>query len=112
MKLLTKEILDAFKKQGDTSEKEGSEIKVICKFFNPTGCGTWYCYEYFPDDRIFMGYAELGDLQCAECGTISLDELEEFKGRFGLGIERDKNFPIGKMTLDEVRDAVQSGKHI
>ena len=39
----------------------------------------------------------------AELGTFSLDELQSFKGKFGLGIERDLHFK--ERTLKEVMDA-------
>lgn len=111
MKLLTKEILNAFKKQGDTSEKTAEKIKVIAKFFNPTGAGTWYLYEYDGYD-IFWCFANLGDRDCAECGTVSLSELKTFRGRFGLGIERDMSFPIGRYTLQEIIDKIKQGEHV
>ncbi len=103
MKLLTKELLEKFKKQGDTSNKNADEIGIIAKFFNPTGVGTWFVAEYDPVDRIFFGYANLGDPEMAELGSFSLNELQQFKGRFGLGIERDLFFK--NKTLKEVMDA-------
>ena len=103
MKLLTKEILAAFKKQGPTDEKKPKDINIIVKYFNPCGAGTWYCYEYEEENRIFWGYADLGIPGCAECGTISLDELEDLKcPPFGLKIERDLYFK--EHTLQEVID--------
>jgi len=39
----------------------------------------------------------------SELGTFSLDELESFKGKFGLGIERDLHFH--DKTLKDVMDA-------
>jgi len=39
----------------------------------------------------------------AELGTFSLDELQDFRGKFGLGIERDLHFK--EKTLKEVMDA-------
>ena len=36
----------------------------------------WYIAEYSPENRLFFGYTILnGDLQCAEWGYISFDEL-------------------------------------
>jgi len=102
MKLLTKAILKAFEKQGDTSEKEPKDIKIICKFFNPAGAGMWYMYEYNPEDKIFWGFANLGWPEMAECGTIALQELEEIRLPFGLKIERDLHY--GDHTLQEVID--------
>lgn len=109
MKLLTKEILDAFKKQGDTSQKEAKDIKIVVKFFGGGAC-SWYCYEYDPKNRIYQAFVNLGDPQMAECGSVSQDELESVKFRFGLGIERDMYF--GDHTLQEVIDKVEKGEHI
>jgi hypothetical protein len=113
MKLLTKEIETALNKLGDISQKSPSEIRVIFKLFNPAGAGTWYIYDRErrePD--IFWCYANIGDPEMAECGTVSLTELSEFRGRFGLGIERDLHFPINKYTLQEVINALQTGKQL
>jgi hypothetical protein len=103
-KLLTKAVINAFEKQGDTSEKQASEIQIICKLFNPVGAGTWYLYERLDDD-VFMCFANLGDPTFAECGTVSLSELMSLKLPLGLKIERDRHF--GKKTLQEVIDSVQ-----
>ena len=92
MKLLTKELLTKFEKQ--PKEDVGDDTKVIAHFFNPTGSGDWYAIEYDPQDKIFFGLAHITD---AEFGTWSLDELESFKGTFGLGIERDKYFKPTKL---------------
>lgn len=101
MMLLTKEIKKAFRKQGDTSNMDPKDIKIICKFFNPSGVGTWYCYEFNEKDGIFWCFADLGISGCAECGTVALSELESIKGTFGLGIERDLYFGE-EHTLAEV----------
>lgn len=103
-KLLTKAVITAFEKQGDTSEKNASEIQIICKLFNPVGAGTWYLYERLDDD-VFMCFANLGDPTFAECGTVSLSELMSLKLPLGLKIERDRHF--GKKTLQEVIDSVK-----
>jgi len=105
MQLLTKEILERFEKQGDTSEKSPSDIKIIAKYFNPCGVGTWYTYEYDPKDKIFTCYAILVSPGFAECGSVSLDELESIKLPFGLGIERDLHYGYNH-TLQEVMDEV------
>jgi hypothetical protein len=111
MILITKEIQEAFDKQGDTSQKQASEIKVICKLFNPAGAGTWYLVEKENDDYCF-GFANLGDSRFAELGSISLTELKSLTLPLGLHIERDRHFPIGKYTLQEVMDKVKSGVHV
>ena len=111
MKILTQEILDAFAKQGDTSQKSAKDIKIVLKLFNPTGAGTWYLYEKLDDD-VYMCFANLDDPEMAECGTVSMSELLDFKGMFGLGIERDKFFKPSSRTLEEVINIVKSGGHV
>jgi len=100
MKLLTKELEKKFEAVGITASKPLKDIKVIAKFFNPAGAGTWFAVEYQPEDRVFFGYVTFGDPFCAELGYFSLDELESFRGPFGLGIERDLHFR--DHTLEEV----------
>jgi hypothetical protein len=111
MKILTKEIIKAFAKQGYTGDKSAKDIKIVMKLFNPSGAGTWYLYEK-EDEDVYWGYVNLGDIDNAECGTVSMSELMNFRGRFGLGIERDKFFEPLSMSLEEVMDIVQSGGHV
>jgi hypothetical protein len=84
MKLLTKAIE---KKLPAIYSTEGAEdSKVVVKFFNPAGAGTWYATEYDGEDT-FFGYVT--GLGYDELGYFSLSELAGFKGPFGIGIERD-----------------------
>jgi len=101
-KFITKDILKRLPPLYANEEKDPSEVKVIAKWFNPTGAGTWFATEYDPEERIFFGYVTLGDDDCAELGYFSRDELESYRGRFGLGIERDQWFKGA--TLQEVMD--------
>lgn len=98
MKLMTNVILCRFKAQGDCRNKKPAEVKVIAKFFNLCGAGTWYATEYNPEDRCFFGLAVLHE---AELGYFSLDEMESIKLPFGLTIERDLHFGYDT-TLKEV----------
>jgi hypothetical protein len=99
MKLLTKEIINQFEKQGKVDELPSEKAKVICKFFNPTGNGTWYAIEYDSTQRMFFGFVDLGIKDCEEFGYFSLDELESLKvPPFGLGIERDMHFKPIKVS--------------
>lgn len=111
MKLITKAIEAAFAKQGDTSQKSMADIMIVAKYFNPMGAGTWYLYEHLEDD-IYMGFVTLGYPEDAECGTVSMTELQELRLPFGLGIERDMHFDPLSMTLKEVYDKVKSGGHV
>lgn len=100
MKLLTKAIEKKLPALRSTDGKDPSTVKVPLKLFNPAGAGTWYAVEYDPVDRIFFGFAEIFP-GCGELGSFSLDELASFRGRFGLGIERDLHWD-SNTTLAEV----------
>jgi len=98
MKFMTKELEARFKEVG--SQESIKDPIIIAKYFNPSGAGTWYATEYHPEERLFFGYVSIfGDLN-DEWGYFSLDELESFKGQFGLGIERDLYF--GEKRASEV----------
>ena len=90
MKLLTKTLGKRFAQIGSPSEEK--DPLIIAKFFNPTGAGTWYATEYDPDRRVFFGYVSIFGDWNDEWGTFSLEELESYRGPFGLGIERDLHF--------------------
>lgn len=90
MKLLTNDLLKRFGAVG--RQEESSDPLVIAKFFNPAGAGTWYATEYDPETRIFFGYVSIFGDWNDEWGSFSLDELESYHGKFGLGIERDMYF--------------------
>lgn len=88
MKLMNKELESIFKKVG--SQEKVKDPIVIAKFFDPCGSGTWLALEYYPDEQTFFGYVMgLGE---NELGYFSLDELQNYKGKLGLGIERDLYF--------------------
>lgn len=91
MKLITQKILEQFAKQGDTSQKSTSEIIVYLKIFNPYGAQTWFIYEYDPESEIAWCFADLGDKEMAELGTVSMAEIKQVKvPPFGFPLERDK----------------------
>ena len=87
MKLMTKALEERFAQVG--RQDEVSDPIVIAHFFNPTGAGDWYATEYDPIDRIIFGYASIFGDWNDEWGYASLDELADYNGPFGLGIERD-----------------------
>ena len=90
MTLLTQKLEQRFAQVG--SQDTNPDPLIIAKFFNPTGAGTWYATEYDPQTRTFFGYASIFGDHNDEWGYFSLDELETYQGRFGLGIERDLYF--------------------
>ena len=98
MKLLTKAIKE--KLIENHKAQDGSKtVKAELKLFNPTGIGTWYLSELNPDTNVAYGLCCIHE---KEYGYVSLDELSEFKGQFGLGIERDKYF--APKTLEECKN--------
>ncbi|MFC1483234.1 DUF2958 domain-containing protein [Candidatus Margulisiibacteriota bacterium] len=99
MKLLTKELFEAFKKQGDTSAKEAKDIKVICKYFLCETYWSWYATDFDVDTGVFFGWVE-GHFN--ELGSFSLEELERVKSPTGtFKVERDLYWN-SKTTLEEV----------
>jgi hypothetical protein len=50
--------------------------------------------EYDPETRLAFG---LSCLHEKELGDVSMDEIQNFKGRFGLGIERKKLLNIKQL---------------
>lgn len=100
MKLLTQKILADFKKQGRTNNKPSDEVKIIAKFFNPIGTGTWYSIEYDEEKKIFFGFVSLFNDYNDEFSYFSLKDLEDYKGALGLKIERDLHF--GNHYLNEI----------
>ena len=103
MKLLTQEILKQLPAIYDTTKKDPADIKVITKFFFPAGAASWYVTEYDPIEKLFFGFANLGDDEMAELGYFSLVELEGIRHSkiSGLRVERDK-FWDSKTSLADV----------
>lgn len=87
MKLMTKEVakkIPALYSQ----EEAGLDAIAHVKLFYPAGAATWYLSEYDPETGLAFGWADLTG-SSGELGYVSIPELQEFRGRFGLGIERD-----------------------
>lgn len=97
MKLITKALEERFEKYPlGSQEGLGGKAKVIAKFFNPMGVGTWIITEGEKTengDYEMFGYCNLGDDEMAELGYVMLSELENIKLPYGLGIERDLYMP-------------------
>jgi hypothetical protein len=89
MMLLTKEIKNLFTKTG--RQENVKDPLIIAKFFYPAGYATWFATEFDPTERMFFGYCAVQQ-GGEEWGYFSLDEMQSFKGRFGLGIERDMHY--------------------
>ena len=90
MKLLTEEQRTKLLANGT---RRGADHKPVVKWFNAGGSGTWLLSELDPEypDECGFGLADLG-FGTPELGSIGLLELIEYRGPFGLGIERDIHF--------------------
>lgn len=94
MRLLDEALIKRFAEVG--SQEEVRDPLIIAKFFNPTGAGTWYATEYDPIRKEFFGYVSIFGGGMDEWGYFSLDELMQYRGPYGIGIERD-------LYWDEIR---------
>ncbi len=86
-------------------ETDGTSLedKVIGMHFFLGACD-WYAVEYSPADRVFFGYANLGNDRCAEWGYFSLDELVSLRTRQGFEVDRDLHWtPTKARYVDRMR---------
>lgn len=97
MKLINEELKKIIEKYPIGSQDGlGGKAKVIAKFFNPTGAGTWLITEANKmenGDYEMFGYCHLGYDDMAELGYVMLSQLEELELPFGLVVERDLHLP-------------------
>ena len=89
MKLLTKALREKLLANG---ARPGADHKPPAKLFFPAGAATWLLTHLDPEDPDIAGcLADLG-MGHPEIGSVRISELAAFRGRFGLGIERDLHF--------------------
>jgi hypothetical protein len=76
-----------------------SKQEVVVKIFNPQGGQSWFIINSDPEDPDYLwAIVDLG--YGAEVGSVSRSELENYRGRFGLGFERDLSFdPVNAEEL-------------
>lgn len=88
--LLTKELEKTLNKYPIGSQDgKGLNAKVIVKYFNPCGAGTWLITEGEKQengDWLLFGYCHIFEW---EWGYVLLSELESVRLPFGLSIERE-----------------------
>ena len=118
MKMLTNPIIAALNKTpyAATDGTPRDDKKVIARYFLPgTGC-TWYVLEddsFFSDEEhkdadhinpnmVVFGAATIGN--GLELGSISLKEVFETRGAFGLRAERDSSVKPLEETLGTLRE--------
>ena len=72
---------------------------VYAHFFSSNG--DWYITEMDKEEGLAFGHCDLG-MGYPEFGYVSLKELEETRGRFGVAVERDLHFEpktVGELGL-------------
>jgi len=83
----------------------------VVKLFNPVGSATWLIASVEPDNPdIAFGLCDLG-MGFPELGSVSIEELSNYKGTLNLGIERDLNWEASK-TLGEYADEARQHRQI
>ena len=92
MQLMTKELQAEFKKMGRQEHENADDTIILAHFFNPTGGGDWFISEYNEEEETIYGYASLFNDHCNEWGYTSLDELQNMRLPFELGIERERSW--------------------
>ena len=109
MKLLTEEQRTKLLANGTRRE---CDHEPVVKLFNPCGAGTWLLSEFDPEyqDECGFGLADLG-FCTPESGSIGLLRLIEYRGPFGLGIERDIHF-TANYPLSIYAEAARTAGHI
>ena len=84
-----------------------SKQEVVVKIFNPVGNGTWFILNSDPEDPDYLwAIVDLG--YGAEVGSVSRTDLETYRGRFGLGFERDLSFD--PVNAEELYEGLRAGK--
>ena len=109
MKLLTEEQRTKLLANGT---RRGPDHEPVVKLFNPCGAGTWLLSELDPEypNECGFGLADLG-FGTPESGSIGLLELTQYRGPFGLGIERDIHF-TASYPLSIYAEAARAAGHI
>lgn len=80
---------------------------VHVRLFTPGAAATWLvcAVERRAGRLIGFGWAEVVP-GAGECGTFDLDEIATLRGRFGLGVERDRYYqprPLSDAIRKEIR---------
>ena len=87
---------------------EGSKLrdyKPVAKLFTPWSGATWLFTE-LQSNGILFGLCYVG-IGCPEYGYVSISELENMRGPWGLKVERDIHFKA-EMTLSEYYEAAKA----
>lgn len=100
---------DALRANARTSAEDPRfDPPPVVKLFTPNANATWLLSE-LDAEGIAFGLCDLG-LGFPELGYVSLAELEAFRGRLGLPIERDVHFVADKPLSGYAREARLAGR--
>lgn len=106
MKLMTKVVISKARKNYPL----GSDLNqmVVAKFFDPCSQWTWYLMSQDPDDPNYLWGIVKGN--AVEIGSFLLSDLVSYRGKLGIGIERDLYFEpaLAKVIYKKLND----GEHV
>lgn len=112
MKLMTDAQRTKLLRNGRAGETGDDELamKPVVKLFDPNGGATWLLVSLYPENPdLAFGLTDLG-LGFPELGDIYLPELGRYRGKFGLGIERDLYFDASKTLGEYAERALEAGR--
>ena len=107
MQLFTKEIEKKLQEQYQYGNDLEKQI-VAAKIFDPMSQWTWYLLNQDPEDPDYL-WAIVRGFE-VEIGSVSKKELETYRGKLGLPLERDLYFR--RRPAIEVYRELLEGKHI
>ena len=94
MELIPKELLNQIPKLYET-EDEIDPIAYVKLFIDDW---IWYITEFSIDKNICFGYV-VSPFCSGELGYFSLEEIKSIKGTLGIGVERDLEFKLTKLSI-------------
>jgi len=84
----------------------------VVKLFTPWGANVWLLAWTEPDEPdIAYGLCDLG-MGFPELGSVRLSELQEVRGPFGLGIERDLHWAANKTLSAYADEAYETSRTV
>jgi len=104
-KLITKSQWAQLRKNYETPD---ADHRPVLKLFTPTAQCTWLIQDSDDQGRMF-GLCDLG-LGYPELGYVMLDQLENFTGPLGLGVERDRFFEADRPMSVYAAEASAAGR--
>ena len=109
MKLVTAKLRVKLLRNG---ARPGADPIPVLKLFDPNGAGTWLIAGMDPEapDRLF-GLGQPNLASPPELGVVSLAAMQRYRGRFGIGIERDRCF-AGRHALSVYAEAARRAERI